>query len=127
MAGLREDSQATGPSGNPCLDDGGTRSWERGRGLSLPGLRRASCRGCPRLVSETLGHPQARPGSGRSPAPRRRLPAGLGVVAGGLMVSMGDDFQGEISSSVESLSFKAAHKMSSPPGCACCVLLSRRI
>ena len=35
VAGLREDSPATGPSGNPCLDDGGTRSWERGRGQTL--------------------------------------------------------------------------------------------
>lgn len=31
-----------------------------------------------------------------------------------LIVSMGDDFQGEISSSVESLSFKAMSKMSPP-------------
>lgn len=36
-------------------------------------------------------------------------------VAVGLIARPGDDFQGEISSPVESLSFKATRKMSSPP------------
>ena len=62
-----------------------------------------------------------------TPAPTSRPPAPRGTWRAALIVSMGDDFQGEISSSVESLSFKAAHKMSSPPCSARDVLLSRCI
>lgn len=48
-----------------------------------------------------------------------------GSVAAGLIARPGDDFQGEISSPVESLSFKATRKMSSPPrSVAACVLRS---
>lgn len=68
----------------------------------------------------------AGPRPARAP-PLPSCPLGLRAAAGGLTALMGDGFQGEISSSVESLSFTAAHKMSSPPGCAGCVLLSRRI
>lgn len=70
-------------------------------------------------VSEASGHPGPCPGrlgpSGRARPPWP--PAGTQGAGGpALIVSMGDDFQGEISSSVESLSFKAARQMSSPPG-----------
>lgn len=44
-----------------------------------------------------------------------------GSVAAGLIARPEDDFQGEISSPVESLSFKATRKMSSPPRSAAAV------
>lgn len=83
-----------------------------------------SCHTCPR-GPEATGCPAAplRHGGPARPAARGTRSG----VAGRLIVSMGDDFQGEISSPVESLSFKATRKMSSPPRSARNVLLSRRI
>lgn len=84
----------------------------------------------PNPISKASGHPlaQSRPGRALSGCALPGCPPGRGDGGGpALIVSMGDDFQGEISSSVESLSFKAAHKMSPPLCSACGVLLSRRI
>lgn len=66
-------------------------------------------------------------GLSASPALPGRPPRIRGPWQSRLTMWMGGDSQGEISSSVESLLFKAAHKMSSPPCSACDVLLSRRI
>lgn len=56
----------------------------------------------------SLGNPGAGPPAS-SPAHGKEMANGFLLI-----VSMGDDFQGEISSSVESLSFKAMSKMSPP-------------
>lgn len=73
----------------------------------------------------SLARPHLRsPRTPRGPLRAGPTPATLALLAAGrghqcarpaLIVSMGDDFQGEISSSLESLSFKATHKMSSRP------------
>lgn len=99
----------------------GSRRGSRGRDGDRPPLSLAPDRpvdAAPQ-VSEASGHPGPCPGrpgpSGRARPPWP--PAGTQGAGGpALIVSMGDDFQGEISSSVESLSFKAARQMSSPPG-----------
>lgn len=71
----------------------------------------------PAPVSEAPGHPEALFGLDPPRATPALPAAGRGHQCGGpaLIVSMGDDFQGEISSSLESLSFKATHQMSSWP------------
>lgn len=99
-------AQTQDPQKTPAWVMEGTLSWARA-GTALPGLQRAPA-----------GHPgprwaRAGPLRVRQPSP---LPTGPGRQQACPTVSMGDDFQGEISSSDESLSFTAAHKMSSPPG-----------
>lgn len=73
--------------------------------LARPRLRSPRTPRGPLRAGPTPGHPGPPPAAGR------------GHQCGGpaLIVSMGDDFQGEISSSLESLSFKATHQMSSWP------------
>lgn len=122
MSGLREHSPATGPSGDTWVVEG-TPSWPRlapappGLPRALPGLPRAPAGAGPGPASAS-GH-RAPGGLGRACPGPPALPAAHGPGAAGLpIVSMGDDFQGEISSSDESLSFTAARKMSSPPGSA---------
>lgn len=94
-------------------------------GLSLPGLHTA-LRCCPGPASEPQdsSRPPSRLAAHLSGAPA--LPGGPpGHGDGGrpaLIVSMGDDFQGEISSSVESLSFRQrtkCHPRPAPPAVCC--------
>lgn len=104
-ARLRADSPATGSPKTPAGMGGDTVP---GEGLCpLP----------PGLLSVRSPWPQDAPGSGwgawpLSSSAARPAATGLGRRAC-LMAWMGDGFQGEISSSVESLLFAAAHKMSS--------------
>lgn len=105
--GLREDSQ----SGEPCLG--------LGQGLTAPGLLPAPPAPTPKASRKR--HPLL----ALSPGPRAGSAGPL--PAAPLTVWMGGDSQGEISSSVESLLFTAAHKMSSRPCSAYGVRLSRRI
>lgn len=125
VAGLREDSPAQGLQKTLAWFRGET---EAGRG-TVTHLSLAS-KGPP---ADAVPVPSLKPGDSHRPRFRRAglspaAPAGRGDATGpAWTVSVGDGFQGEISSSLESLSFKAAHKMSPPLCSACGVLLSRCI